>query len=148
MDERNGMSREQWGHGYWKGVQDAQNGKIKSKFSDEVKYWIAMMCSVNEFKSYDKSLYSVSDFIFDFNLSEKYAKRVYDYVLNNNYYEFRPNQFSWCYISGEPWDNWHDDYFVLPGANYSPKEWCIIVDEFREKWGWFKKEENGVNKNC
>lgn len=138
------MSREQWGHGYWKGVEDAQSGKVRSKFPDEVKYWIAMMCSANEYKDYDRGIYKVSDFIFDFNLENKYAKRIYDYIFNRqlhnkDYYDFRPDEWSWCYISGDPKDDWYDDYFVIPYANYSCEEWCIIIDEFREKWGWFKK---------
>ena len=135
------MSREQWGHGYWKGVEDAQAGKVRSKFLDEVKYWIAMMCSTNEYKTYDKSLYSVSDFAFDFNLSQKYAKKIYDYILNNNYYDFRPGQWSWCYVSGNSWDKWYEDYFVIPYSSYSPEEWCNIIDEFREQFGMFSKSE-------
>ena len=136
------MSREQWGHGYWKGVEDAQSGKIKSKFPDEVKYWIAMMCSTNEYKDHDHSLYSVSDFIFDFSLDIRYAKRIYNYILKNNYYDFRPNKWSWCYVSGDQFSKWDDDYFVLPYGHYSPEEWCIIIDEFREQWGWFKSGDD------
>ena len=135
------MSREQWGHGYWKGVEDAQSGKVKSKFPDEVKYWIAMMCAANEYKSYDRSLYQVKDFNYDFSLSEKYAKRIYDYILLNNYYDFMPDEWSWCYVSGAQNEDWHDDYYVLPYGSYEPEEWCKIIDMFREKWGWFAKKK-------
>lgn len=132
------MSREQWGHGYWKGVEDAQSGTVKSKFPDEVKYWIAMMCSFNEHKDYDHSLYRAGDLILNYNLSWQYAKRIYNYILNNNYYDFRPGRWSWCYVSGLQNSKWNDDYFVLPVSDYGPEEWCIIIDEFREEWGWFK----------
>lgn len=137
------MSRKQWGHGYWRGVEDAQAGRVRSEFPDEVKYWIAMMCSANEYKNYDRGLYSVSDFVFDFNLQEKYAKRIYDYILKNNYYDFRKNEWSWCYVSGEQYSKWNEDYFVIPYSDYEPQEWCIIIDEFREKWGWFKNVSMG-----
>ena len=116
-----GVSKEQWGNGYWKGVDDAQNGKIKHKFSDEVKYWICHMTYVNEaYKPYDKSLYRVQDlindwaFVMDYKIAERQAKKVYDYILNWKEPYFYVEGLGSTYISGSRWSDWRDDYFVLP----------------------------------
>ena len=115
------MSREQWGNGYWKGVDDAQNGKIKHKFSDEVKYWICRMVYTNTaYKPYDKSLYRVQDlindwaFAIDYKIAERKAKAIYDYILNWKEPYFYVDGLCFAYISGEQWADWRDDFFVLP----------------------------------
>ena len=75
-------------------------------------------------------------------MSEKYAKKVYTHILNNNYFEFKPNLFSYCYVSGaQQWD-WTDDYFVIPYADYELKEWEKIVDELYDK---FHREDKKIN---
>lgn len=115
------MSREQWGHGYWRGVQDAESGKAHDNFSDDVKKFICHMCISNGAKTYDKSLFAVSELLAICRMagvSEKYAKKVYDYIMENEPYG--------CYISGNPHTTWTDDYFVLPcgfnDVNYWTKE--------------------------
>lgn len=133
------MSREQWGHGYWKGVEDAEMGKVRTKikFLDEVKFWIANMCCSNWHKTYDATLFPVEEWISYANfcgMDIKYAKKVYDYILKNNYYDFEPGQYSWCYVSGSSKSKWYDDYFVIPINNYSLEEWQGFVDEIQEKW--------------
>ena len=103
------MSREQWGHGYWQGVKDAQMGKVKTQFPLEAEWLICRMCVENDDKDYDKSLYPVRQLISKLHfcgLDEKYAKRVYDYVMYNEPYG--------SYISGNPRAEWTEDYFVLP----------------------------------
>ena len=130
------ISREQWGHGYWKGVEDAQNGKVRSNFPDEVKYWIANMCCSNYRKDYDQSLFPVVEWIHYASfcgLSEKYAKKVYDYILNHNYYDFEPNTSYWCYVSGDYRNPWYEDYFVLPIGCKTLKEWEDTVDSLQEQ---------------
>ena len=132
------MSREQWGHGYWRGVEDATNGVVRSiPFKEEVMYWIANMCCSNYRKDFDATLFPVAEWIEYASfcgLSEKYAKKVYDYILNNNYYDFKPQAYSWCYVSGNAKSDWRNDFFVLSISNYTLKEWEKIVDEIQEKW--------------
>ena len=130
------MSREQWGHGYWKGVADAQTGNIRLPISEDAKFWIANMCFANHKRDFDKSLYSVGDFIswvrFS-GLSEKYAKTIYDYSLINNYFEFKPGRFSWCYVSGDCRSRWENDFFVLPLWDYTEEEWQNIAFQITMK---------------
>ena len=141
------MSREQWGHGYWKGVEDAQSGKVRKQytFKDEVKYWIANMCCSNWGKSFDATLFPVDEWIsyaefcgFD----KKYAKKVYDYILKNNYYDFEPGTYHWCYVSGSAKSAWYDDCFVIPIGNHTLSEWQQIVDELQEKMTNRKDDAN------
>ena len=116
------MSREQWGHGYWKGVEDATAGKVRLKFPDEVKYWVCQMCISNCNKSYDRTLFPVREFIWlcDFcGISERYAKKVYDYIILNEPFG--------CYVSGPANGSWDKDYFVLPVADKA--HWQKIADE-------------------
>ena len=132
------MSREQWGHGYWKRVEDAQSGKVRNHhtFRDEVKYWIAQMCRFNHSKTYDQSLYPVKEWIWCCTFSGasvRYAKKVYDYILNENYYDFDPECNCWCYVSGDPQDDWQDDYFVIPTSDHTKDEWTEIADNLLEK---------------
>lgn len=132
------MSREQWGHGYWKGVEDAQFGRVRTDFQEEVKFWIAHMCCSNYEKSFDRSLFPVQEFIFycDFcGVSEKFAKKVYDYILNkeDSLYEFRKDRWSWCYVTGDARNKWHQDYFVIPVSDYALEEWQSITDALSEK---------------
>jgi hypothetical protein len=133
------MSREQWGHGYWQGVEDAQSGTIRKKytFKDEVKFWIANMCISNCSKTYDASLFSVRDFVFyitQCGLSEKYAKKVYDYILKHNMYDFKPKVYCECYVSGDKRWKWFEDYFVLPISCYTRDEWQQIANKLKSKF--------------
>lgn len=129
------MSREQWGHGYWKGVADAKNGRV-SDIALEAKYWIANMCISNYEKSYDRSLYPVKEWIWFCRfcgLSQKYARRIYDYVLDNNYHEFEKNEPLCCYVTGRPSGLWGGDYFVIPLHVYTKEKWQEIADKIREE---------------
>ena len=115
------MSNEQWGHGYWKGVQDANAGTVNRKFQDEVHLLVCDMCIENETKTYDKTLYPVIQLIARLN-DEKYVKRVYDYILAIN----SPV----CFISGPAYGPWENDCFVLP---YSPRRAKAIKAEILER---------------
>lgn len=131
------MSREQWGHGYWKGVEDARAGRVNAKhtFKDEVKFWIAAMCQSNCSKSYDKTLFSVKEFIslcHFCGLSTKYAKKIYGFILDNNYYDFEPETQYLCYVSGSQQSDWQDDYFVIPYHYHTEEEWANIKDRLGE----------------
>ena len=126
------MSREQWGHGYWKGVSDAQNGAVKGNIKDEAMYWIANMCVSNKRKTLDASLYPVKEWLSMCRfcgLSERYAKRIYDYVYTHNHFEFEPQRHSLCYITGDERNSWTEDYFCLPIGNYETAEWAAIKDK-------------------
>lgn len=113
------MSREQWGHGYWSGVRDAEMGKVKNHISIQSlsEFLVCHMVLSNRNKTHDRSLFPVSElctmacFI---GLPDKNAKDVYNYV-------FHKEPFG-CYISGAPGEHWTLDYFVLPSL--SEKE-CI-----------------------
>lgn len=129
------MSREQWGHGYWRGVEDAQAGKVRGNFPTEVKFWIANMCISNYYKSYDSSLFPVSEWVAYANccgLSTAYAKKVYDYILRHDFYDFKPNEQSWCYVTGSAQSKWTDDYFVIPLSNYELQEWETMADNMKK----------------
>ena len=130
------MSREQWGHGYWKGVEDAQIGNIRLPIDDEVKLWIATMCRFNSKSHYDRSLFPVSSFIsfvYFCGMDEKYAKKIYNYILNHNYYEFKPNEPACCYVTGSWRNDWAKDYFVIPVHQYSYDEWTNIAIQISKK---------------
>lgn len=106
------MSREQWGHGYWKGVEDATNGNVNSSVSDIARYFVCQMCIANKRKECDRLLFSVTLFrswCIVAGFSDRYAKRIYDYILNNEPYG--------CYVSGESWNKWTQDCFVLPNLD-------------------------------
>ena len=131
------MSKVQWGHGYWKGVEDAVCGNIRVPIGEEVKFWIANMCLSNCYKTSDRSLFPVKEWISYAafcGLSEKYAKKIYNYILNNNYYHFSSDgKVCWCYVSGDlRWD-WKEDYFIVPHDDYTAEEWQSIADKIREK---------------
>ena len=122
------MSREQWGHGYWQGVKDAETGKNKTRTDDEAAFMVCNMCIINADKDYDRSLFSVREFIAFCRfagLSKKYAKRIYDYIFANEPYG--------CYVSGHESGPWEDDYFVLPGEE---KEFWL-----QERAYWIAKEK-------
>lgn len=138
------MSREQWGHGYWKGVEDAQAGKVRAQFPTEVKFWIAHMCASNYRKDYDRSLFAVSDWIRFARfcgMGETYAKRIYDFILRHEFYEFEPDRQSWCYVSGSARSNWVDDYFVVPWSDYELPEWEKIIDGMQKTFSESYKQE-------
>ncbi|MBR0340801.1 MAG: hypothetical protein IJH64_00850 [Oscillospiraceae bacterium] len=104
------MSKQQWGHGYWKGVQDAQNGDVRCNIEKVSKHWIKWMMQENADAKHSRLLYSVKDFSFwltcVFGYTPEYVKQIYDYILNNE-----PDG---CYVTGQPFGEWIDDMFVLP----------------------------------
>lgn len=112
-------------------------GKNKEKFRDEVKFWICHMCIANYNKPWNRSLVPVSEWVSDLclfcGITMQYAKKVYDYILDNNEYDFETDSYSWCYVSGEVWDEWDKDYFVIPISNYTEEEWCIMCDDLMDK---------------
>ena len=126
------MSREQWGHGYWKGYEDGVLGKVQSRLPLEAKYWICQMCISNADKDYDRSLFPVKEFswLISFcGLTQHYAKRVYNYILNS---DNRADTYG-CYISGASNADWLDDYFVLPFD--SKAEWQRKADKLLDEIG-------------
>ncbi len=109
------MSREQWGHGYHKGVQDALDGVVKEPYdiADITRDCLLLMWRTNQSKSYDRSLFPVSQFyafLTLFGLDDNIGTRVYNYVLNNEPYG--------CYIGGTPRSKPKDDFFVLTDLSY------------------------------
>ena len=120
------MSREQWGHGYWKGVKDAKEGKVIQK--DEIeklsKVFVCVMCNFNRTKACDKTLFSVRElYIFAttiVGLSEELIHEVYNYILHYTPYG--------CYVSGDLNDDWMKDYFVLP--NLTKEECDNFITQF------------------
>lgn len=132
------MSREQWGHGYWRGFEDAKRSMNRTgdSFKDDVKFWIANMCISNWDKSESRTLYPVREWISAARMcgiTEKYARKVYDYILRNNFYDFEPESYSWCYVSGGEQSNWNDDYFVIPIGDRKKEEWQNIADRILAK---------------
>ena len=112
------MSQKQWGHGYWKGVHDALNGKIKNSIEEQAKKWVCLMCLENENKMYDRSEYPVSQFAarcVDAGFTERHAKRIYNYILFKEPYG--------CFVSGMSWQPWEKDYFILPIGRKTADEW-------------------------
>ena len=107
------MSRKQWGHGYWKGVEDAENGKILMSRKDICEYWIAHMCLSNIHKDHDRSLYPVHELIARLCGCEGYelsdVKKIYDYIMS-----YQPLD---CYVSGYPKEEWTQDWFVIPNLD-------------------------------
>lgn len=125
------MSRAQWGHGYHKGVEDALNGKIQRSVLE--KDILAMLCHMNLsniHKTYDQSLYPVSELItrllfagVNHNRSEKMAKEIYDYVMDKEPYG--------CYISGYNDGNWREDWFVIfPG--FGEQFWLDELEKYQK----------------
>lgn len=105
------MSREQWGHGYWQGVNDALSGSVvKNDIEKLSRTMICCMCKINKNNTHDKLLFPVSSafrFFCDWiGIDEKEFKTSYTYILNNEPLG--------CYISGHPNDDMMNDFFVLP----------------------------------
>lgn len=122
------MSREQWGHGYWKGVEDATCGNVRSSLPVIAKWLVCNMCISNADKDYDRSLFPVKEliaFLACVGLDTKYAQKVYKYVQKNEPYG--------CYISGHPKAPWKEDYFVLPFD--SKDAWQKEADSLRVRMG-------------
>lgn len=96
------MSRQQWGHGYWQGVNDANSGKVKpSEPSAEDLTMLCMTFMVDHNRGeYDSSLFPVWGLVAS--IGENDAKKVYDYSLKNQL------------IGDGMGDSWTDDYFLLP----------------------------------
>ena len=121
------MSREQWGHGYWNGVKDALNGKIKTSIQDYARWLVCNMCISNSHKTYDKLLFPVQEFLWycDFcGLSVEYARKIYDYIMIKEPFG--------CYVSGQKSNSWVNDYFVLP---YDTEEnWQKRADQIAAAW--------------
>lgn len=130
------MSREQWGHGYWKGVADAKNGKLDSDANVETMYWIANMCISNYPKAESRSLFPVREWIYYARfcgMSQTYAKKIYDHIFNVNHYNFRSSRTSTCYVTEGCGKGWNEDYFVLPLLDYKKEEWQEIADGLLER---------------
>lgn len=105
------MSREQWGHGYHKGVQDALDGKAEEPESTKelAEEMVKLMWRFNQSKFYDKTLYSVRElkaFMRFSGVDDNLWKRIYNYILHNEPYG--------CYVSGSPNSRPEEDCFVLP----------------------------------
>ena len=123
------MSQSQWGHGYWKGVEDAKNGTVTK---DNTELWAKFYCChfmiSNSDKEYDRSLYPVSEFIaravgFD-GISRNLAKKIYDYIMINQPYG--------CYVSGEHDAPWEEDYFVI--GNWTKEECYEELNNIKEEY--------------
>lgn len=106
------MSREQWGHGYWSGVRDAEMNGVKMHsfcIEDFTVECLRQMARFSRLRGYDFGLCSVKDFrawiLIEFADADKLAKDVYDYVMINNPFG--------CYIGGDQTGEWTEDYFVL-----------------------------------
>ena len=105
------MSREQWGHGYHKGVIDGISGKYDEKEILHPMFWVCHMNLSNIGKINDGSLYPVKELVtrmslfYDPSEAKIRAREVYDFVMNKEPYL--------CYVSGETSSNWKDDYFVI-----------------------------------
>ena len=105
------MSREQWGHGYWKGVNDAISGSVgKTDIERLSETMVCCMCRANQSKEFDKSLFAVSQAFTLFcrfsGINEEDFKNAYKYILNKEPLG--------CYVSGNPNDDMMNDFFVLP----------------------------------
>jgi hypothetical protein len=103
------VSKQQWGHGYWKGVQDAEIGNVTCDIKNACEYWIAWMKHCNHDKVRSRTLFSVRDFsfwlTFVFGYTPEQVKQIYDYILKN--------EPCGCYVTGQPNGEWIDDMFVL-----------------------------------
>jgi hypothetical protein len=124
---------------YWERLAAKENSKnteckkSNSSFEREVMFWIARMCLSNKSKRYDKSLYPVSTFISHVvfcGFSEQYARKIYNYILDNNNYEFEDGSVAQCYVSGDKRNDWKDDYFVIPVFEFTEEEFAT----FANKW--------------
>ena len=116
------MSREQWGHGYWKGVNDAITGAVKEKqdISSLSEFCIRQMNRMNKSKHYDKTLFPVRELFAILRASgidDKTGKRVYDYILNNEPLG--------CYVTGHPKQPMIEDSFVLPNLADEVEYHCV-----------------------
>lgn len=124
------MSREQWGHGYWKGVKDALNGEIRNDIADQARWWVCNMGVSNSHKAYSRLVFPVEEFLWlcDFcGLSTEYAKRIYDFILVNEPFG--------CYVSGKANSPWVKDSFILPretNANWQKKADLIASGGVKE----------------
>ena len=121
------MSNSQWGHGYWKGVKDAQNGTVpKSDIDIWAKCYCCHFMISNSHKENDRSLYPVEEFItravgLD-GIPISFAKKIYDYIMEKQPYG--------CYVSGASNDPWEEDYFVL--GNMTKDECYTELEKLKE----------------
>lgn len=122
------MSKKQWGHGYWHGVQDAINGTVNlMNLEEKTILIVCLMCIWNNKKQYDQSLFPVwqfNVFVEDSGMTKRQAKNIYNYVLQNEPYG--------CYVSGDEGDDWLNDWFVLP--NMSKDECERIIKSITNKF--------------
>ena len=109
------MSREQWGHGYYKGVEDALSGAITLTDYAPVaaNFFICVLCG-NGISKGNLEPVPFSDLI-ALGCDMELLKEVHDYILNN-----KPIG---SYISGAINDKWHDDSIVLPATFSETKEY-------------------------
>lgn len=146
------MSREQWGHGYWQGVRDVTNGKVRSTVKEWAYFCCLQMRISNSHKAIDRTLFPVRELFIMLEFAEvdakKITKDVYEYVLNHGegfggwYVNFgnkkNPN-YQMIYISGEAKSDMYDDYFViLPADNNEEIEELramrdAVIEKMKEK---------------
>lgn len=116
------MSREQWGNGYWKGVHDAQNGHVKTDFANIARFTVCQMCIMNHDAECSRLVFPVTKMCIWLEIAglpKGLAKRIYDYILINEPYG--------CYVSGESWQKWTDDCFILPMG--TKEDWQAEADK-------------------
>lgn len=106
------MSREQWGHGYWKGVEDHAAGRVKDSIDIKktAEMCVLAMAKMQRSAWENRSLVKVSTFdTFAYRfcgIDTHTLDRVYEYILNNEPFG--------AYVSGAPNADKSDDYYVLP----------------------------------
>ena len=125
------MSKKQWGHGYHNGYESGYCDSLKEQcnydFSDEVMFWYLNMCISNRHKTYDRSLFPVGEFISMLHFCGYdiyYAKKVYDWLMKygeGDYFKYNDTFYSF-YISGESWNDWKNDYFVIDPCDTDDEE--------------------------
>lgn len=109
------MSREQWGHGYWKGVEDHAAGRVKDHIDIKkmAEMCVLAMVKMNAHVYEGRSLLKVSTFeTFAYRfcgIDTHTLDRVYDYILHNEPFG--------AYVSGAPDADKRDDYYVLPNIS-------------------------------
>ena len=76
----------------------------------EAERWIKWMANEAVYSRYSRSLFPVDSFILHAHTLCGYkvedVKKIYDYILNENPLG--------CFVTGDPYGEWYDDYFVLP----------------------------------
>lgn len=125
------MSREQWGHGYWQGVSDAQNDLVEEPIDIKSlsEFIVCQMCLIKHKRKDPDSLFLVNDAIVIFcgfaGLSKTTMRRIYKYILTNTPLN--------CGISGDnSGDEWTEDTFILPLWDRTLTEWENLAADIYE----------------